>query len=94
MFGLFNRAKVDYKAIVESGAKVIDVRTPQEFSSGHVKGSQNWPLDKIESWSKKLKAGEEVVLVCRSGGRAGQAQSYLQRANITAHNAGAWQNLM
>lgn len=94
MFGLFNREKTDYKAVVDGGAKVIDVRTAQEYNSGHVKGSVNWPLDQIESWSKKLKSGEEVVLVCRSGARAGQAQSYLERSNITAHNAGAWQNLM
>jgi rhodanese-related sulfurtransferase len=30
----------DYKALVEAGAIIIDVRSPQEFDGGHIKGSK------------------------------------------------------
>ena len=36
--------EVDYAALVKKGALIIDVRTPGEFKSGHIKGSINIPL--------------------------------------------------
>lgn len=89
---LFGGTKVDYRALIEKGAVVIDVRTPQEFKSGHLKGSKNIPLNQIGNSISKLK-NKEVILVCRSGGRAGSAKATLSRSGIVAHNAGAWQNL-
>lgn len=91
--GVFSpKPKVDYRELINQGAIVVDVRTPQEFSQGHVKGSKNIPLQTLSSNAKKL-AGKEVVLVCRSGARASQAKYVLQQNGIKAHNAGAWQNL-
>jgi len=89
---LFGGTKVDYSELIKNGAVIVDVRTPQEFKSGHVKGSKNIPLQKIGNSISKLK-GKEVILVCRSGGRAGSAKGTLGRSGIVAHNAGAWQNL-
>lgn len=92
---LFNRstaAPVNYAEKIKNGAIVIDVRSPGEFSSGHVKGSTNIPLPNISNSLNKLK-DKEVILVCRSGARAGQAQGILQSAGIQAYNAGAWQNI-
>ncbi len=85
-------SNVNYNELVENGALVIDVRTPDEFKSGHVKGSKNIPLNHLASNSASLN-GKEVVLVCRSGARAEKAKSILQEKGITAYNAGAWQNL-
>lgn len=54
---------------------IIDVRSPGEFSGGHVKGSKNIPLQKIESQVKKIKKmNKPVVAYCASGGRSDQAQ--------------------
>lgn len=92
---LFNRSTasaVDYTEKIKNGALVIDVRSPGEFNGGHVKGSTNIPLQNIANSLNKLK-GKEVILVCRSGARAGQAKGILQNAGITAYNAGAWQNI-
>ena len=82
----------DYKALIKAGAVVIDVRSPQEFQSGHAKGSKNIPLQNIEGKAKQLK-GKEVILVCKSGMRASQAKSILTRNGVTCHNAGAWQSV-
>ena len=89
---LFGGTKVDYRELINDGAVIVDVRTPQEFKSGHLKGSKNIPLQKIGNSISKLK-NKEVILVCRSGGRAASAKSMLERHGIVAHNAGAWQSL-
>ena len=92
MKSLFGGTKTDYSELIKNGAVVVDVRTPQEFKSGNYKGSKNIPLSSISNSIKQL-TGKEVILVCRSGGRAASAKSTLTRNGITAHNAGAWQNL-
>lgn len=47
--------KTDYKALVQQGAEIIDVRTKGEFVSGHIKGSKNIPLNTLSSNLKQLK---------------------------------------
>jgi len=81
------------KALIQAGTPVVDVRTPQEFLEGHDPVSQNLPLQDIATWSTNFKADEQVILVCRSGGRAGSAQKTLQAHGVKAYNLGAWQNL-
>jgi rhodanese-related sulfurtransferase len=56
--------------------KVIDVRTPAEFEAVHIPGSYNVPLDTLEEHRDEIRRhlSESVVLVCRSGGRAAQAE--------------------
>ncbi len=59
---------------------LIDVRTPAEFEAGHIAGSLNVPLDELRGRLGELAAAlddHDVVLVCRSGARAGQAQEAL-----------------
>ena len=67
---------------------LIDVRTPAEFEAGHIPGAVNVPLDELEGSLDQLRRvlddHHDVVLVCRSGARAGQAQEALQAAGLTA----------
>ena len=67
---------------------LIDVRTPAEFEAGHIPGAVNVPLDELEGSLDQLRTvlddHHDVVLVCRSGARAGQAQEALQAAGLTA----------
>jgi rhodanese-related sulfurtransferase len=82
---------VDYAALVKSGALIIDVRTPGEFNSGHIKGSINIPLDDIRNKTEELKKKNKVIITCcRSGNRSGMAKSMLESAGIECHNGGAW----
>ncbi|MEU1249625.1 rhodanese-like domain-containing protein [Micromonospora arida] len=59
--------------------RVLDVRTPAEFETSHVPGSYNVPLDLLKEHRQELRdhLDEDVVLVCRSGARATQAQQTL-----------------
>lgn len=63
---------------------LIDVRTPAEFSSAHIPGSYNVPLDQLPEHTDLLRSvcGEPVVLICRSGGRARQAETTLLEADL------------
>ncbi len=83
--------KVDLAAIVARGAKIIDVRSPQEFGGGHVKGAVNIPLDRIQKEVANLKkSGKPVILCCASGMRSGSATSILEAEGIEAYNGGPW----
>ncbi len=59
--------------------RVLDVRTPAEFEASHIPGSYNVPLDLLREHRTDLapRLGHETVLVCRSGGRATQAEQAL-----------------
>lgn len=95
LFGL--GPKVDYKSLVaEQGAKIIDVRTPQEFNSGNVPGSINIPLNQISHKINKIKSIKKpLVLCCASGNRSGQAKSMLEREGIQdVYNGGGWRKLL
>jgi len=60
--------------INRSDAVIIDVRTPEEFESGHVENSINIPLDKVpDSLERFRNLKGPVVLCCRSGQRSEQA---------------------
>lgn len=83
---------VDYKALIDEGAIVVDVRTKDEFKQGHFRNSKNIPMNSLPDRINSFE-GKTVILVCRSGDRAGSARQMLQAKGITAYNAGAWQNL-
>jgi len=67
-------------------ARVVDVRTPAEFESAHIPGSYNVPLDILRSHQVEVanNLDGDVVLVCRSGQRATQAQQILSSAGAAA----------
>lgn len=89
---LFSSAPaVDLKAIIDEGAFLVDVRTPGEFSSGHVKGSVNIPLDSIPNQLAKFKNKKNIIVFCRSGMRSSQAKNILQQNGFTnVVNGGTW----
>lgn len=70
---------------------IVDVRTPEEFMSGHVTGSINIPLQEIPQRLEELKKMKApLVLCCASGNRSGQAQRYLSTLGIECSNGGSW----
>jgi phage shock protein E len=94
---LFGSSAVDktvLKQDIAAGAFVVDVRTPAEFNSGHAANSINIPLQEIAKHLAKFKGKNKIILVCRSGARAGQAKDFLTQQGFTnIVNAGGWQNV-
>jgi phage shock protein E len=72
------------KALAAAGAKVVDVRTPEEFASGHVPGAINIPYDQLPRRAAEIGSpATKVVLYCRTGRRSGMAADALQKAGFS-----------
>ena len=78
------------------GAELIDVRTPEEFDAGHLRGAENIDLsapDFNERIGALDKAGSYVVY-CASGNRAGTAiQIMLDQGFDDLTNGGGYEDL-
>jgi rhodanese-related sulfurtransferase len=75
---------------------IVDVRSIEEWNEdGHADCSVNYPLDQFQSKIEELKKYDKVILVCRSGNRAGIAKAQLQSAGYSKEieNLGPWQNV-
>jgi rhodanese-related sulfurtransferase len=86
--------KVDYAQLMKEGATVVDVRSPGEFATGHVKGAINIPLERIGKDAKEIKARGAILTCCASGMRSSSAASQLRSMGFSnVHNAGPWTRL-
>jgi phage shock protein E len=72
---------------IEAGTAplILDVRTPEEYSAGHIPGSLNIPHDQLSGRLAELgvPASAEIVVHCQSGRRAGIAEGVLADAGYT-----------
>lgn len=59
------------------GAVLLDVRTPQEYRGGHIPGSVNIPLDRLQSL--RYQKDTPLFVYCHSGSRSSQACYWLSR---------------
>lgn len=85
---------VDIQEVYQRGASIIDVRTPGEFSSGHIKGSVNIPLDQVSDSMDKIKnMPQPIITCCASGMRSGSAKSMMKSKGLEAYNGGGWASL-
>ncbi|MBW4039189.1 MAG: rhodanese-like domain-containing protein [Acidobacteria bacterium] len=78
---------------LKDGALVIDVRTPSEFSSGHIAKAINLPLDDIEtSLPRRIQDTNRVLLLhCQSGMRSSVASKKLKNLGyVNAFNLGSY----
>lgn len=73
-------------------ATIVDVREPFEFQMGKVEGSVNIPLGEVPHRIEEFKNMKKpLVLCCASGGRSGQATSFLAQNGVEeVHNGGGW----
>lgn len=58
-------------------ARLLDVRSPEEWQHGHVAGSVNIPLDKLPDRLGELEQGAALVAMCRTGVRSQKAMALL-----------------
>ncbi len=63
--------------------RLLDVRTPGEYATAHVPGSYNVPLAALSEHGREISTVDApVVLICRSGQRARQAEAALAAAGM------------
>lgn len=91
---LLSTTTTDFRQLVDSGAIILDVRTPTEFSSGHIQGAVNIPLQTLSSGMKKLDTSKPIITCCASGVRSASARTQLLNAGFTeVYNGGGWMSL-
>jgi phage shock protein E len=88
-------SQIDYAGLVKLGAIIIDVRSAGEFSGGHINGSINIPVDRLNYDLRKLKDKNKVIITCcASGMRSASAKNILISKGYTeVHNGGRWMSL-
>ena len=75
---------------------VIDVRTPEEYATGHIPGAVNIPFDQVAERISEVDAPHGVALYCMVGPRARKGEAALLAAGHSSvfHIEGglaAWQ---
>ena len=77
------------KKLVAGGALLLDVRTPEEYSGGHVEGAVNIPVQTLGQRLGEVGPKErEVVVYCQMGGRSARAAAQLRDAGYKVHDLG------
>ena len=90
----FGNKNEQIQEFINRNAVIIDVRSPLEYSSGHVKGSQNIPLNSIKHKIDKVKKlNKPIITCCASGIRSGSAANTLKQNGIETMNGGSWTNV-
>jgi rhodanese-related sulfurtransferase len=89
-----NISAADARALVAGGARLVDVRTPEEYAGGHLPGAVNIPIDELPRRLDDVgRRDQAVVVYCASGGRSASATRALAGAGFTSvHNLGAMSN--
>ncbi len=84
-----------YDIVTSSNKTIIDVRSIEEFHSGHIEGAIHIPLQDLKEKIEEIKAmPQPVVVYCLSGGRSAVAAHLLQQAGLTdVYNGGGIGNM-
>lgn len=76
---------------LEKGEDILlDVRSPEEFASGHIPQAINVPLDEVADYKGDKSKGH--LIICASGARSLQATTILKRQGYTATNVSSGMN--
>ena len=65
---------------VKAGAKIVDVRTPDEFRDGAYPGAVNIPVQELGARLGEVPKNAPVVVYCASGARSAAAAQFLRRS--------------
>lgn len=77
--GTFAVDKKEVISFIKDGALIVDVRSSEEYASGHYSNAKNISVDQVESRLKEFGDKErKIVVYCRSGGRSSKAKGILE----------------
>ncbi len=81
------------KELVAKGAKLLDVRTPGEFASGHIDGAVNIPVQDLNTRLGELDKAQATIVYCASGARSSSAMRTMKAAGFAqVYDLGAKSN--
>lgn len=87
----YNMSAKQFESLVTASQKVhiIDVRTPEEYHSGHILGAINIPINDTVAFMDTVDSLREktpFAVYCRSGVRSAKASSILAKKHFTVYN--------
>src|SRR3982751_6985989 len=68
------------------GLTVLDVREPVEWQYGRIDGAVHIPLTEIPARAEELPVDQQLLVVCKVGGRSAQATAFLREKGFEAIN--------
>jgi len=82
------------KKAINDGGLLLDVRSPGEFSGGHIEGALNIPVGNLQSRLSELGPEDRAIVVyCASGGRSARAAKVLRAKGFNeVHDLGSISN--
>jgi NADPH-dependent 2,4-dienoyl-CoA reductase/sulfur reductase-like enzyme/rhodanese-related sulfurtransferase len=84
--------QIDVEAVLAAPAAerpfLLDVRTPQEFASGHIPGAVNIPVDDLRTRLNELPRDRKIASYCQVGQRGYLATRILRQKGFDAVNVG------
>lgn len=79
---------------IADGAVILDVRTAEEYETGHIEGSVNISLGSIRERYRELDPNKTYITTCSHGLRSVKVESILkERGFKKVFNGGAWTDL-
>ncbi|MDW7651962.1 MAG: rhodanese-like domain-containing protein [Bacillota bacterium] len=80
-----NISPAEVQERMEAGENLIliDVRESWEYTEGRIPGAVLFPLGDLKENYTELDKNAEIILVCRSGNRSGQAAAFLTEKGYT-----------
>ena len=82
--GVTNVEPVDAVRLINNDATVIDLRSNEAFSRGHIVNSRNIPMDELESRMDKLASlkSKPLITVCDAGMTSTKAADALRKSGF------------
>ena len=74
----------DLAAAEPTDGSLLDVRSADEFASGHVPGAINVPLEDVLADPARAHGDGTVHVICQSGRRSMEAAAAMQAAGVPA----------
>lgn len=85
---------VDFTGLLKQGARILDVRSPEEYRDGHIEGSLNIPVQILPTRLASLPREKPIITCCASGARSETARRILAAAGFgEVYNGGGWRSL-
>jgi len=82
------------KEYIKQEARLIDVRSPEEFEIAHAPGTENIPMQEIPHHLDKLDKKHPIIAFCRTGSRSDLTKEFLLNHGFEkVLNGGAWQQI-
>jgi len=69
-------------------AHVVDVREPEEWTAGHIDGSQHIPMSQFMQRMDEIPVNRDLVVVCAVGARSARVTAFLNQRGFHASNLG------